>query len=91
MADEYVSLLVAGGYGFIAQLVESFLGGLGVPADLVLALVGWWKKDTAWGKGLLYGAITSLGQKLMAGTLRLGFPTVTTTQPSTQSQVIYVR
>ena len=72
MAD-VKSLLVAALYGTIRETVDKFVGGLGGVAgvsmtDLLLFAIGYWKKGTWWGEGLMYGAAVQLGGNL----IRLG-------------------
>lgn len=89
MAD-VKSLLVAALYGTIRETLDKFIGGLGGVAgvsmtDLILFAIGYWKKGTWWGEGLMYGAAVQLGGNL----IRLGgakaaaqatAPTLATTQ-----------
>jgi len=63
------SLVVAGAYGTIREMVDRFLGKMGSVAgvsltDLVLFVLGYWKKNTWWGEGLMYGAVVQLGANL---------------------------
>ena len=69
MAD-VKSLLVAALYGSIREMADKFIGGFGGVAgvsmtDLVLFAIGYWKKNTWWGEGLMYGAIVQLGGNLI--------------------------
>jgi len=69
MAD-VKSLLVAALYGSIREMADKFIGGLGGVAgvsmtDLVLFAIGYWKKNTWWGEGLMYGAAVQLGGNLI--------------------------
>jgi hypothetical protein len=60
--------LVVAGYNTIKETVEKMIPvQLGVPTDIILAAVGYWKRDTWWGRGLLYGAIASLGREWLKG------------------------
>jgi len=65
------SLAVTLFYNTIRQTVDSFVGSSGLAlagadtTDLILLAVGYWKKDTWWGSGLLYGAVASLGRDLV--------------------------
>jgi len=64
------SLLVAALYGTIRETVDKFIGGLGGVAgvsltDLLLFAIGYWKKGTWWGEGLMYGAAVQLGGNLI--------------------------
>jgi len=89
---DFKVLLVVFFYNHIKGFASRLLGGLGLPIDYILLAIGWWKKDTWWGQGLLYGAVASIGATtggmIFAGLLPA------TTQPSsqqvmTQSQIIY--
>jgi hypothetical protein len=69
MAD-VKSLIVAALYGSIREMADKFIGGLGGVAgvsltDLVLFAIGYWKKNTWWGEGLMYGAVVQLGGNLI--------------------------
>jgi len=69
MAD-VKSLLVAALYGSIREMADKFIGGLGGVAgvsmtDLVLFAIGYWKRNTWWGEGLMYGAVVQLGGNLI--------------------------
>ena len=70
------SLLVAAFYNTIRQFVQNILGGFGAQAisgmnmaDIVLLAIGYWKRDTWWGLGLLFGATARLGADLIPSTL----------------------
>jgi hypothetical protein len=70
------SLLVAAFYNTIRQFVQNILGGFGAQAvaglnmaDVVLLAIGYWKRDTWWGLGLLFGAVAKLGADLIPSTL----------------------
>jgi len=70
------SLFVAAFYNTIRQFVQNILGGFGAQvvsgmnmADIVLLAVGYWKRDTWWGLGLLFGAVARLGADLIPSTL----------------------
>jgi len=70
------SLLVAAFYNTIRQFVQNILGGFGAQAiagvnmaDIVLLAIGYWKRDTWWGLGLLFGAVARLGADLIPSTL----------------------
>ena len=74
------SLLVTFFYGQIREIAEKFVGRFAPGmVDYVLAAIGYWKKDTWWGKGLLYGALANIGATMGAGLLS-GFMQPTTTQ-----------
>ena len=65
---DWKALAIAFFYNHIRGIVSKFIGGfVGINVDLVLALIGWWKKDTWWGLGLLFGAVTSLGSTMGTG------------------------
>jgi len=70
-------------YNQIKAMAEQFIGNLGVAidTDILMAAIGYWKRNTWWGQGLFYGAIASLGQK--GGLLHM--PTVSKTT-ETQAQ-----
>jgi len=70
------ALLVAAFYNTIRQFVQNILGGFGAQAiaganmaDIVLLAIGYWKRDTWWGLGLLFGAVARLGADLIPSTL----------------------
>ena len=70
------SLLVAAFYNTIRQFVQNILGDFGAQAiaganmaDIVLLAIGYWKRDTWWGLGLLFGAVARLGADLIPSTL----------------------
>ena len=70
------ALLVTAFYNTIRQFVQNILGGFGAQAvaganmaDIVLLAVGYWKRDTWWGLGLLFGAVARLGADLIPSTL----------------------
>lgn len=49
-------------YGTIRDYVKQFIGGLfGMPIDLVMILIGWWKQNTWWGETLIISGATALG------------------------------
>jgi hypothetical protein len=77
-------LLIVFFYNQIKRFAEGVLGTLGIPIDYVLLAIGYWKKDTWWGRGLLYGAVASLGgtlgAQLLAGLPLPGAQTQTATQ-----------
>jgi hypothetical protein len=67
------SLLVTAAYGTIREMVDRFVGKMGSVAgvsltDLVLFAIGYYKKNTWWGVGLMYGAVAQIG----ANIFRLG-------------------
>ena len=67
---DWKELAVVFFYNQIRGFAESFIGSfMGLPVDIVLAIIGWWKKNTWWGRGLLYGAVAMLGS---SGGLGLG-------------------
>jgi hypothetical protein len=74
---EWTTYLVLILYNAIRESVDSMLKNMGMKelvtgismADLVLLAVGYWKKDTDWGKGLLYGALASIGRDIVKGPL----------------------
>ncbi len=76
MAD-WTTYLILILYNTIRESVDSMLKNMGMKelvagvgmADLVLLGVGYWKKDTDWGKGLMYGALASIGRDIIKGTL----------------------
>lgn len=81
-------LLVVFFYNQIKSFVERFAGTLGMPVDYVLLAVGYWKKDTWWGRGLLYGAIASLGREMGAQIVK-GIPGIApTTATATEENTL---
>jgi hypothetical protein len=66
-------LLVVFFYNQIKSFVERFAGTLGIPVDYLLLAIGYWKRDTWWGRGLLYGAVASIGREMGAQIVR-GIP-----------------
>ena len=65
VSEEVASLGVAFFYNTIRNLAERFIGKIGnIPVDVVLLVIGYLYRHTWWGKGLLYGAATSLGEQL---------------------------
>ena len=70
------ALLVTAFYNTIRQFVQNILGGFGAQAiaganmaDIVLLAIGYWKRNTWWGLGLLFGAAARLGADLIPSTL----------------------
>ena len=65
------SLAITLFYNTIRQTVDNFVQGSGFglagadTTDLILLAIGYWKKDTWWGMGLLYWAVASLGRDLV--------------------------
>jgi len=90
---EVKELLLVFFYNQIKVFVERFIGTLGIPVDYVLLAIGYWKKDTWWGRGLIYGAVASIGTEMGAQILK-GLPLAqtqaqTTTAVQTESQYEY--
>ena len=81
MEMDWKELAVVFFYNNIKAMAQQFLGGLGIPVDYILAFIGYWKRDTWWGKGLLYGAVASLGST-MGGMIFRGLPFVGAPAPS---------
>jgi hypothetical protein len=79
-------LLVVFFYNQIKVFVQRMVGGLAIPVDYILLAVGWWKKDTWWGQGLLYGAVASIGST-MGSAIVSGLP-LAPPSGQTQTQVI---
>jgi hypothetical protein len=57
-------LLVVFFYNQIKAFAQRMLGSLAIPVDYILLAIGWWKKETWWGQGLLYGAVASIGSTM---------------------------
>jgi len=74
-------LLLVFFYAQVKKMAEGFIGNLGIPVDYVLLALGYWKRDTWWGRGLIYGAVASLGATIGAQILQ-----VPGTQAGTQSK-----
>ena len=84
-------LLVVFLYNQIRGFAQRVLGAVGLPIDYILLAIGWWKKDTWWGRGLIYGAVASIGStmglQIFAGLGLQGAPTAQGQQ--LPQQVIY--
>ena len=65
MDPEMKSLAVVFFYTQAKGLVDQMIGnfGLALDTDLVMLAIGWYKRNTWWGRGLLYGAVASIGAK----------------------------
>jgi len=48
-------------YDTIRGMVQRYVGSFGIPVDFVLLAVGYYKRNTWWGEGLMYGAVASIG------------------------------
>jgi hypothetical protein len=62
----WITYLTVFFYNTIKNMVRRFLPALGIPEDIMLAIIGWFlSKKTGWmaefGEGLLLGAIASIG------------------------------
>jgi len=96
MADlDWKELVIVFFYPQIRRIVETFLGGFGVlaiPVDYILLAIGYWKRKEWWGRGLLYGAVASLGSTMGATIISpfLGGQSKTQSQTQAQEQYIYV-
>jgi hypothetical protein len=75
-------LLVVFFYNQIKSFVERFAGTLGIPVDYLLLAIGYWKRDTWWGRGLMYGAVASIGREMGAQIVK-GIPGVAPATTST--------
>lgn len=53
-------------YGTIRDLVDKMVP-IGIPADFLLAGIGYWKQNTWWGKALLYASIAYIGSTFGTG------------------------
>ncbi|MEM2347947.1 MAG: hypothetical protein QW267_06665 [Sulfolobales archaeon] len=71
---EIMSLAVAAGYGIIKGVLVQAMPSLGGIVDYLLLALGYWKKDTAWGQGLLFGAVVNLAATLGLGTWMRSVP-----------------
>jgi len=88
---DWKKLALAFFYSDIKTMAQQMLGGMvfGIPVDLVMAGIGYWKSDTWWGETLLIASVANLGtqKSLMLGPLfapRQG----ATTQSTTAYEVI---
>lgn len=80
---ELVSLAVAAGYGIIRSMIVQAVPALSGIVDYVLLALGYYKRDTPWGQGLLFGAVVNLATTLGLGTLvRVGV------QPTTEKVIV---
>lgn len=66
---------------------------LGTPGintvDLILAIVGYMKRDTWWGEGLLYGSIAFIGSQLLPS-IQMGFASGSTSSGgSAQGEITF--
>ncbi|MEB3788309.1 MAG: hypothetical protein GSR72_00255 [Desulfurococcales archaeon] len=63
--NEVKSLIVTFLYSQIKNMADKMVGNLamGIDTDIILAAIGYWKRHTWWGKGILYGAVASIGAK----------------------------
>ena len=57
-------LLVVFFYNQIRSFVQRLLGSLAIPVDYILLAIGWWKRETWWGQGLVFGAIAQIGSQM---------------------------
>jgi len=95
MADfDWKELVLVFFYPQIRRIVESLAGGFGmlaIPVDYILLAIGYWKRKEWWGRGLLYGAVASLGSTMGATIISpfLGGGATARTQTTTE-QYIYV-
>lgn len=64
------ALAVAFLYNWIKNTVSGMLPKeMNISPDLILAAVGYFKRNTWWGQGLLFGAVASLGQGFSLGSI----------------------
>lgn len=56
-------------YQSIKEAVQGVIGLSGIVVDVIFLVAGYWKRSEAWGRGLFYGALASLGRELTAGVL----------------------
>lgn len=79
MDEKTLSYIVTFFYGNIKGIVEGMIGSvMGLPVDVVLAIIGWYlAKNTRYkwlGEGLLYGAVAELGATYGLGIFSLAQP-----------------
>jgi len=66
-------LIIVFFYSQIRAFAQKVAGNLAIPVDYILLAIGWWKKETWWGQGLLYGAVAQIGSQ-MGSTIISGLP-----------------
>ncbi len=61
MPIDLKSGLIAYFYSTIRGMVSNFLGAFGLPVDLVLAGIAYWKRKEWWAEPLFYSALAVFG------------------------------
>lgn len=67
--DGWLKYLVIMFYQAVKEAIQNWTGLSGILIDLCFMGLGYWKRNTDWGEGLFYGALSSFGRELTAGVL----------------------